>query len=303
MRAVIVGAVESSRIALTAIARGPDWQLAAVVTLPPENCARHSDFVDLAPDAAEAGADLLRASNINKPDILARIRAARPDFIFVVGWSQICGADFMNITPGAVIGYHPAALPRLRGRAAIPWTILNNEPITAGTLFWIDEGVDSGAILDQHFFHVAPEETAASLYRRHMEALDRMMDRTLSALAQESARREPQDERCATWAARRTAADGEIDWTAHARDVVRVIRAVGKPYPGAFTFADDARITLWAAKPFTEGSRHLAVPGQILLLRDNGLVIKCGGDSAVHITEWTSDGAKPPQLHRILGNR
>lgn len=302
MRAVLVGAVDSTSIALDAIARAPGWRLEAVVTLPIQLSSRHSDFVDLAPQAALAKSLLLPAANINSPDILDRIRAVEPDYIFVVGWSQICGVDFMNIAPGAVIGYHPAALPRLRGRAALPWTILAGEAITAGTLFWIDDGVDTGDILDQYFFHVPPDETVQDLYRSHMVALDIMMGRTLLALREGRARRDRQDERCATWAARRTAKDGQVDWNAPAQDVARLIRAVGRPYPGAFTYAGNAKVTLWKSRPFLEGGRHLAAPGQIIALCDGNLVVKCGGGSALHVTEWTSDEPQALRLHRQLGS-
>src|SRR3546814_4927019 len=69
---------------------------------------------------------------------------------------------------------------------------------SAGTLFWIDDGVDSGPILEQAFFHVAPDETAASLYARHMRALGEMMPRALAALATGSPPRLEQDERYAS---------------------------------------------------------------------------------------------------------
>ncbi len=303
MRAVIIGAVDSSRVALQAIARAPGWELAAVVTLRDDLSSRHSDFVDLSPHAAVANARLLPVDNINTPDSTARIRAANPDFIFVVGWSQICGPDFMAIAPGAVIGYHPTALPRMRGRAALPWTILNGEAITAGTLFWIDDGVDTGDILDQHFFHIPPDETVGSLYRRHMAALETMMDRTLLAMGSGTIRRDPQDHECATWVARRTAKDGQIDWTAHADDVARLIRAVGRPYPGAFTHAGASKVHLWAARPFMQGDRHLAAPGQIITICEGGgIVVKCGGGSALHVTEWTADEPQRVRLHRLLGD-
>src|SRR3546814_1648120 len=110
----------------------------------------------------------------------------------------MCGMEFQAASHGQVIGYHPAPLPRLRGRGVIPWTILANEPITAGTLFSIDDGVDSGPILEQAFFHVAPDETAASLYERHMGALGEMVPRALAALATGAPPRLGQDERYAS---------------------------------------------------------------------------------------------------------
>src|SRR3546814_7956697 len=76
------------------------------------------------------------SSDVCSSDLDA-IRAADADYVFVIGWSQICGREFQAAAHGQVIGYHPAPLPRLRGRGVIPWTILADEPITAGTLFWI----------------------------------------------------------------------------------------------------------------------------------------------------------------------
>src|SRR3546814_5778869 len=111
---------------------------------------------------------------------------------------------------------------------ALPiWTILADEPITAGTLFWIDDGVDSGPILEQAFFHVAPDETAASLYARHMRALGEMMPRALAALATGSPPRLEQDERYASWAAKRTPEDGRSEeHTSELQSLMRISYAV-----------------------------------------------------------------------------
>lgn len=301
MRAVIIGAVESSFIAAEAIASAPDWTLTAIFTLDPLLAARHSDFHDLAPIAGEAGAELVAVRAINDPESLARLARFEPDYIFVIGWSQICKPELMAICPGRVIGYHPAALPRMRGRAAIPWTILAGEPITAGTLFWMDEGVDSGAILDQAFFHVSCAETAESLYRKHMEALLAMMRRTLVDLAAGTARRDVQDEHYATWTTRRTAADGEIDWRRPADEIERLVRAIGRPYPGAFTTSGAARLTIWATERSGFGARCRAVPGQIVAIDPAGFTIVCGDQGALTVTSWEHETGKAPRLHAVLG--
>lgn len=300
MRAAIIGAVESTAQAIEAVARAPGWEVALVMSLPPELGHRHSDFVDIAAHTRAAGAELCLTNNGNGEEAIERLRASKPDFVFVIGWSQICRADFLATAPGRVIGYHPAALPRLRGRAAMPWTILQQEPITAGTLFWIDDDVDSGAILDQQFFHVAPDETAASLYAKHMAALSKMLDRTLPALARGEQLAEAQDDRLATWAARRTPADGRIDWTSSADAIGRLVRAVGRPYPGAFTMLGDDKITLWTAA-VADGVRHLASPGQIIAIDDDALTVKCGDGSALRITDWSSASGKKPCIHHVLG--
>ena len=300
MRAVLVGAVESSAVALSAFARSAEWTLAAVVTLDGGLAGRHSDFVDLGPAADQMGSRVIRVDNVNRDASLAAIESVGADYVFVVGWSQICGPRFRDLVPNRVIGYHPSALPRMRGRAAIPWTILNAEPITAGSLFWIDGGTDTGDLLDQHYFHLSPEETAATLYAKHMTALGLMLDRSLASLARGEEPRRRQDEACATWCARRTPADGRIDWSAPAEEVLRLVRAAGRPYPGASTNAGLDPLTIWAAKPAAGAGRHLASPGQVIEVDDDRFVVMCGARSAIAVTEWGA-GERRPGLHARLG--
>jgi methionyl-tRNA formyltransferase len=298
-RAVIVGAVESTAVAVRALTRS-GWDLPLVVTLPTDKAARHSDFVDLAPDAKVAGAQIFHTAQTNHPDTIAAIRAAQPDYIFVIGWSQICGREFLDITPGKVIGYHPAALPRLRGRAVIAWTILLDEKITAGSLFWIAEGVDDGPLLEQQFFHLAPRETASTLYTKHMAALDVMVARALPRLAAGDIASEIQDETCATYATRRKIIDGLIDWHRPAVEIDRLVRAASKPYPGAFTAAKDMKMIIWQSELIEPSMPYHAQPGQVVADNDQGLIVQTGSGQ-LRITDWYWELEGRPQMHSLLG--
>lgn len=304
MRAVVIGAVESTQVAVRTIARTPGWKVPAVLTLPTELAARHSDFVDLAADAAAADAQLLRCPDVNAPDVIGKLRAIGPDYVFVIGWSQICRRDFLAAHAERVIGYHPAPLPRLRGRAAIPWTILLDEKITASSLFWIDAGTDTGPLLAQRYFHVAPDETALSLYRRHLAALEELLAEALPRLQRGDAPRIPQDERFATSAAKRTPEDGEIDWSRPAAEIWRLVRAVGRPYPGAFTWLDGEKLIVWGAEVSADGARHAAaLPGQVVERDGATLAVRCGDGGVLRLLEWESGTGKPPRLHARLGGR
>lgn len=294
--------MEGTRVALHAIGKIPGWELSAVATLPPELASRHSDYVDLGPDAEAIGAALIPVANCNESDFISRIRAIRPDLLFVIGWSQICGPELRQAGGGRMIGFHPAPLPRLRGRAAIPWTILLDEKISASTLFWIDDGVDSGPILSQRFFHVAPDETAETLYAKHMRNLAPMLEDLLPRLAEDHVPGEVQDESLATWAARRRPADGLIDWRQSASDVHRLVRAVGSPYPGAFTSANGQTLVIREAEQPGGRFRHHALPGQVVARDDSSFVVYCGDGEALRITRFESASGKPPAMHRVLGD-
>ncbi|MGN6121871.1 MAG: methionyl-tRNA formyltransferase [Sphingomonas oligoaromativorans] len=299
MRALLIGAVESTRVALRALADAPGWTLAGLVTLPLDLAGRHSDFVDLEAEARAIGCPVLRTANANAEEARTAIAALAPDYLFVIGWSQLCGEAMRALAPGRVVGYHPAPLPRLRGRGVIPWTILLDEPITAGTLFLIDEGTDSGAILAQNFFHVAPDETGATLYARHMAALEAMLPGLLSSLAAGTVEPRPQDERYATWAARRRPEDGVIDWRDDAVAIWRTVRACGDPYPGAWTMLGEERLVILKAEPVDLSHHRAALAGQVVERSEQGFTVRCGDGWGVLVTEWR--GARPSIHVRLRG--
>lgn len=295
MRVAFVGAVESSLIALRTLAAS-DATPVLVLTLPPEAAARHSDYRDLVGPAAAMGAAVHFTRNINDPATLEALRAARPDITVVVGWSQLCRDEFRAIAPLGSLGYHPAPLPRFRGRAVIPWTIITGESESGSTIFRLADGVDSGCILAQERFPVAPGETARSLYDRHMQALRRILPPALARAAAGDAG-DPQDEEAATYCAKRTPADGLIDWQQPADAVLRLIRGVGAPYPGAFTFDGEHKVTIDSARLSAGHGRYIGVPGQVQTCTDTGVTVLCGDGAAIEIQAWRNGGGWRPRTH------
>jgi methionyl-tRNA formyltransferase len=305
MRIVLVGAVESSRVAIDVLATRTDSTLAAVVTLPPDKSVRHADWVDLRPPAQAAGVTLIQVADVNSEEALDEITRVRPDYLFVIGWSQICGPDLLDLPRRAAIGYHPAPLPENRGRAVIPWTILQRRNETGATLFWMDDGVDSGDILVQHRFPVTHDETAGSLYAKHMEVLPAMLEEALVQLTT-SPRRIPQDHRRATWCARRRPGDALIEWTAPAEDVWTLIRASGDPYPGAFSFHRGERLVVWQAE-LRGPAPYWGLPGQVQAIDGDGALVRCGDGAHVLLrsVELEDGGRRAPaeilRAHDRLG--
>jgi methionyl-tRNA formyltransferase len=300
MQAVFVGAVEGSRVALEALieaGRTPEL----VVTLADDVAHRHSDFADLTSPARAAGCKVLHVTDINAPGTLDAIRAVKPDLCMVIGWSQICREPFREIARIGNIGFHPAPLPQLRGRAVIPWTILTNQLTTGSTLFWLDEGVDSGDILLQRTFDLAPEETARTLYQKHLAALKELLPEALALVESGTARRIAQDHSLATYCAKRTADDGLIDWREPAKDILRLVRAVGDPYPGAFTHHKGERLVIDAAAPFPRSDRYIGLAGQVQCHTDEGFLVLCGDGICIEVTQWRCTSEGRPRVHVKLG--
>ena len=299
MRTAFVGAVEGSAVALRALAAAgaaPDL----VVTLPPERASRHSDHADLAPLARAVGSELHPTVDVNAPATLTRLRALDPDHVWVIGWSQICRDAFLATARHGCIGFHPAALPKMRGRAVIPWTILTCQAVTGSTLFWLDAGTDSGPILSQRRFPVADDETAATLYAKHGVNLEAMLGEAVGLLRAGQAPRTPQDHGQATYCAKRTPADGWIEWQQPADEIGRLVRAVGAPYPGAYTWHREAPLTIWSAGPPEDGSRFVGLAGQIQALDDGRALVACGDGACLALDRVQAPGQPPRPAADVL---
>lgn len=306
MRYLFVGAVEGSYHALEEmLAQGAD--VVGVFTLAPEYASRHSDFVDLSPLAQRYQVPLWGINNINDPEVVAQMQGLEPDYIFVIGWSQIVKRPVLELPTQACIGFHPALLPRNRGRAVIPWTILQGLRRTGATLFYLDEGVDSGDILMQKSFTVEPHETARTLYNKVTAALRQMIREALPLLESGDPPRHPQDHSKATYCAKRTPADGLIDWQRPAEQIWTLIRAVGEPYPGAFTFHRGRKLTVWEAA-FVGSAPYCGLPGQIQALTQDGALVSCGDGKHVLLrTVQPEGGERCPaadyftKVHEVMG--
>lgn len=300
MRTILVGAVDSTKIALEILVKHGVAPL-ALFTLPLSKSSRHSDYVDLEPVAAKYGVPVLPATNVNKPEVLEQIRSLEPDYIFVIGWSQICRPEFLSIPKIGCIGCHPAAIPENRGRGVIPWTILQGCSETGISLFWLNKGADSGDLILQEKFSVAPDETATTLYEKHGYYLKKILDKAVANLVAGMIPRIPQDHSQATYCAKRTPNDGLIDWNLPAESISTLIRAVTKPYPGAFTFYKGNKLVIWSAEYVGEAP-YWGLPGQIQALDDRGALVQCGDRNHLLLKTCQLEQRRESKANLLLKN-
>lgn len=266
-------------------------QVTGIVTLPGEVSSDRSGqccFDDL---ADELGARLIEGRDVNDEATIGAISELAPDAIFVVGWSQLVGEEFIALAPRGVFGMHPTLLPRHRGRAAIPWAILSGLAMTGVTLFEIvDPTADSGPIVGQVEVPIHLDDTATTLYERLAEAHEELVRACVPALDRGDAPRLRQDESRASAWPKRTPRDGIIDWQTRAPYLYDWVRAQTRPYPGAFTFLGDRRVVVWRASPVPNSATGDA--GTVVEQRESGVVVACG-EGGLLLEEVQADGADP----------
>lgn len=272
---VFVGGVDISHACLEALcALGVPPALAVGYDASRASASGYRDLGDL---ADRHGFELVRTADVNDPVLVERIEGLRPALLYVLGWSQLVRPRLLAVPAHGAVGAHPTKLPEGRGRAPIPWTILKGLRETACTLFRLTEGVDDGPIVGQVPISVDAREDAGTLYAKHRAAHVELVRRHTAALLDGTAPAVEQDHAAATYWERRRPEDGRIDWSAPAVEVDRLVRAVTRPFPGAFT--DGGRV-IWRAEP----ADGIDAPPGTAFERDGVAHVACG-EGALRILE------------------
>ena len=288
-RVIFVGAVHEAVPALGALL-GSGADIAEVVTLPAERSASTSGFVDLEPLATARGVAVRRCVDINSTDSVRHVRELRPDLIVVTGWTRLLSAELLGVPPRGVIGFHASLLPRYRGRAPVNWAILRGETVTGNTMMYLDAGTDTGDIVDQQIVPITPGDTCASVYARVGEAGADMLRRHLPALLDGTASRRPQGPADGPPLPKRSPEMGITDWNRPARAVHDWIRALTRPYPGAFTFIAGRKLMLWASAVGGACARQPA--GEVLGYDKDGVRVATA-DGALVLASVSDPGDAP----------
>jgi Methionyl-tRNA formyltransferase len=203
------------------------------------------------------------------------IRQLKPDYIFVVGLSQLVKSDILEAASKGVIGFHPTPLPKFRGRAAMVWQVLLGVHESKCTMFLLDEGMDSGDILIQEPYIIEDTDYAKDIERKMCDAIGRMTEKLLPQLLEGTIQPVKQKEEEATYLLKRTPEDGRIDWGQPSEKIQRLIRAVSRPYPGAFSDYDGKHKVIFWKADYLENKKYYGISGQIAAVTEKYLDIVC----------------------------
>jgi methionyl-tRNA formyltransferase len=196
------------------------------------------------------------------PEISTHVGGLGPDGVVVSSYNRILSGPVLELCPFVNVHYSP--LPAYRGRANVNWAIINHESHAAVTVHSIVPGLDAGGILAQELVPIGARDTIGTLYDRlnavQAEILPTAVQRRLGGDLGA-----PQDESAATYGCTRLPDDGEVDWSAATRDVDALIRAVGFPYPEAFTFLGLERLAIIEADPSPGQQVYVGrIPGRVV---------------------------------------
>lgn len=273
MKIAFIGGVQFSHSLLSHLLE-KGWPISIVFSYDDSKKKFYSDFASFDELTAKFNLKHVKVENINKHEYIQLLKDISPDLILVMGWSQLIRSDIIKIPKFGIIGSHPTELPKYRGRAPIPWSILKGLKRSALTFFYITEGIDNGDILDQEIFDINSDDDASSLYQKMITLGKKMLDKNLEQIKNGKEKRIPQDKKLfiENWP-KRTPEDGKINWFNNGKEIHTLIRATTHPYPGAYTYYKKSKIKIWKADFLNEKTN---VPGKIIDINDYGVKIATG---------------------------
>lgn len=284
MKIVFIGTVDLS---LSALEKLIELKAEIVGVITKNKSKINSDFADLTPICRKAGLDVRYADNINSEEEIQWIKKRNPDVIFCLGWSALLKKRLLQIPKLGVIGYHPAELPRNRGRHPIIWALVLGLEKTGSTLFFMDEGADSGDILHQETVPITYTDDAQSLYDKLVQTALRQLDYIYPKLLTGVVARNKQDDTKANYWRKRSKADGLIDFRMTSSAIYNLVRALSKPYPGAHIVFKDREIKIWKASELANTDKNIEF-GKVIAVSGRHIHVKCG-ENAIVILEHEFD--------------
>ena len=248
VRTVFLGSGGFGREALRRLGGRDDVDLVGVVTAPARPAGRSQQLTatPIADTASELGiGTILTPERLRAPDAIESVLALHPDLLVLADYGQIVPAALLGVRLGA-LNLHPSLLPRHRGSTPIPASILAGDRETGVSLMQMDEGLDTGPILDQERVALDGTETTPGLEGVLEQVAAELLDRDLGRWIRGELEAQPQDDAGATLTRPLRREDGRLDPQRTAIDLERQVRAY-QPWPGSFVDTPVGRIVAWSA--------------------------------------------------------
>ncbi|HMT09725.1 MAG TPA: methionyl-tRNA formyltransferase [Pyrinomonadaceae bacterium] len=297
MRIVFMGTPSPAAMSLRRLI-DDGHEIAAVYTQPDRPAGRGNKLTmpPVKEIALEQGIQVLQPEKIRTSEAIEQFRSFNADVAVVVAYGRILPKDYLTAFPHGAINVHFSLLPKYRGAAPVNWAIVNGETKTGVTTMQMDEGLDTGDILEQVETPIGERENAIELMARLGELGAETISNTLRRL--DSLIPQRQDDSAMSIAPIMKKSDGLIDWNMSATDIERRIRGF-QPFPSSFTTHGDKRVVIYSG--MVESDNVDVQPGKIVEAKQR-LVVNCGEGTQLVVEELQLEGKRRMAARDVLNS-
>lgn len=274
MKVIFMGTPDFSVGTLEAlIEAGHEVVLAVTQPDKPKGRGKEMQFPPVKETAIAHGIPVFQPERVRRPECIEELKKYPADVMVVVAFGQILPKEILEMTTYGCINVHASLLPKYRGAAPIQWSIIRGESVTGVTTMQMDEGLDTGDMIQKTEIVMDEKETGGSLHDKLAAAGAKLCVRTLQALEDGTAVFEKQKESPTEYAGMLDKKLGEINWNQPAVEIERLIRGLN-PWPSAYTAWDGKTMKIWEADVEDAGT-DLA-PGIITEVRKDTFLVQTG---------------------------
>lgn len=217
--------------------------------------------------------------DLKEKEFISKITDISADLGVVVSYGKILPGEFLSTTKFGWINVHFSILPKFRGAAPIQRAIINGDKETGVTVFWIDEGMDTGKIISQSGLLIETGENAINLQARLISLGLEALKKSIYLINQNPKIGIPQEGEI-SYAPSLKKEDGKIDWSKSATEIDRHIRGL-QPWPGSYTCITQTEkiLKILSADPLADkfdGSQAGEIVG---IEKNSGFIVKCKNSS------------------------
>lgn len=299
MKVVFMGTPDFAVETLEAIV-GAGHEVAAVVTQPDKPKGR-GGVMAMSPVkecALRHGLTVLQPLKARSPEFVYEIKAINPDVIVVVAFGQIIPSEIIHMPKYGCINVHASLLPKYRGASPIQWTVLDGCEYSGVTTMLMDEGIDTGDILETATVKLDEKETGGSLFDRLSLVGAKLLVETLDKAEAGQLHPVKQDDSQSSYVRMMDKSFGLMDFTQPVEVLERKVRALN-PWPSAFTHMDEKLLKIWDATVIKDSSVKAGDYGKVKTDGKTCFMVACDG-GYLSVNELQLEGKKRMKVEDFL---
>lgn len=241
--------------------------------------------------ALERDLPVYQPESYKNPEVWEQLASHEADLCVMAYVLLFVPEEALNVPKYGSIQYHPSLLPWHKGPSSINWPIIMGKKKTGLSIFWPDNGLDTGPILLQKEVDIGPDDTLGSIYfdKLYPLGVDAMLE-SIELVRDGNAPREVQDPDAGSYEGWCRKEDVQIDWSKDTAETYNLIRGAN-PQPGAWTTFNGSELKIFDSRR-AEGSGE---PGSVLSIDDSGAVVATA-DGAIRVMKVRADAGKVPVL-------
>lgn len=236
----------------------------------------------------------------NNVEFIEQIKELNPDVIIVVAYGKILPKEILELPKFGCINSHASLLPRHRGASPINFSIISGDTKTGITTMFMDEGLDTGDIIQQYEFKISDNMTAGELHDNLKELSSYAIKDTLDKLERKELKIEKQNEKYSTYAPIILKEFGHIDFTKSSKEIYNLIRGLN-PWPVAYCLYEEKKMKIYEAKilDIDDQKYFNNECGEIVDVNKDGIIVKCG-EGVIAITFFQFENKKSMSVKSFL---